>query len=59
MRDCPTVLSEDGLIFWDLERPHRLPQAPLTETKGQAIARGSTVSGSVTEKVSHSRWMQR
>ena len=40
MRDCPTVLSEDGLIFWDLERLPRLPQAPLTETKGPAIARG-------------------
>ena len=40
MRDCPTVLSEDGLIFWDLGRPHRLPQAPLTETRGPAIARG-------------------
>jgi hypothetical protein len=40
MRDCPTVLSEDGLIFWDLGRPHRLLQAPLTETKRPAIARG-------------------
>ena len=59
MRDCPTVLSEDGLIFWDLERLPRLPQTPLTETKGPAIARGFDRFESVTEAVSYSRWMQR
>ena len=40
MRDCPTVLPEDGLIFWDLGRPHKLKHKPLTETEEPSIASG-------------------
>jgi hypothetical protein len=40
MRDCPTVLSEDGLISRDPGLSLRLLQKPFTEIAGSAIAQG-------------------